>query len=45
MEKENNAICTRESCKYEFHSILVSKGKMPKQCPMCKQYKSIEATK
>jgi len=48
MEKENNAMCTREKCDYHkgFHSnTLRLKDILPVQCPRCKRYGSVERIK
>lgn len=46
MERKNNARCNRKACAYNkgYYSRLVDiKYKdLPKQCPRCKQYDTIE---
>jgi len=45
MEKENNAKCTREQCEYNkgfYSSKLKNENKLPKQCPRCKRYGTVE---
>jgi len=45
MTKENNVKCFRKKCEYNegFYSVKLDKeNKLPKQCPRCKQYGTVQ---
>ena len=46
MTEQNNAKCNRKKCAYTFNSRIVREtGKLPKQCPKCKRYGTVEKIK